>query len=461
MEACVVSPVLTALLTLVGPADPRVVMVILLGALLAIHYVARLVMQISTHYLLRSSLLVLGMLASALVVLHRLLHTNVGFWNSIWLRDVFQALQRDDVSLDIVFFLVVAFLWWRGFVLARRRLESGTIVTSFRVGVEFLAITTVIGGLVLPAPPYQFVFAYFFVSLLGIALARAEEVSTQYGGGYSPFNAGWLALVVVAALGVLLISAGVASVLTGENVSRFIDPMMSAQRFLFNILVYLLLIGFSWLGRLVYQVLERYFDRLEFLNLERMMSPFRPGEGPGPEEAAILTVEQAAVAKGIGVAVGLIAVLLVLALWLRRTRWWERQTRGDERESVWGEVNLRHSIRDLWADGRRRLNEVATALTSSVLGQFLVARTIRRIYAHLMALAAELGHPRADCETPYEYQPTLAEVFPEHGDAVARITRAYVAVHYGEVVERPEELEAIRAAWKQLRETAEAALKAE
>jgi len=57
--------------------------------------------------------------------------------------------------------------------------------------------------------------------------------------------------------------------------------------------------------------------------------------------------------------------------------------------------------------------------------------TIRRIYAHVSALAAEQGYPRASHETPYEYLPALEQAFPESHEEVAHITGAYVAVHYG------------------------------
>nr|HID12489.1 DUF4129 domain-containing protein [Anaerolineae bacterium] len=82
--------------------------------------------------------------------------------------------------------------------------------------------------------------------------------------------------------------------------------------------------------------------------------------------------------------------------------------------------------------------------------------TIRRIYAHLGALAAERGYPRAPYETPYEYLPTLKQAFPGNREEVARITEAYVAVHYGELSERPEDLATIQAAWERLCETAAA-----
>jgi hypothetical protein len=459
MEACVVAPILTALLTLVGPADPLIVMGVFLGAVLATHYVARGVVQLPLHDVFRSGLLVVGMLVSALVVVHRLLHATMSFWDLNWLCSALGSLEQDGLSLDLVFFLVVAFLWWRGFVLARRRLESGTVVTRFRSGVILLAITTVIGGFVLPAPPYQFVFVYFFVSLMGIALARAEEVGTQYGGGQAPFSAGWLVMVLVATLGVLLLSAGVATVLTGENVSRFVEPMMTIQRFLFNLLVYAFLIAFSWLGRLVIELMEKVFTGLDTQGIEGLLNPLDLDGGPGPGEAGILTPGQMAIARGAGVFCGLLILLLVLAWWLRRFRVQPARRRGDERESVWEEVDLRRSLRDLWDEGRRRLGEAAAVLGHSLLGQFFVALTIRRIYAHLSALAAELGHPRAVQQTPYEYQPVLEEAFAEYPEAIARITRSYVAVHYGEIPEQPEELAVIRAAWKQLREAAEAAAK--
>ncbi|MGD2143937.1 MAG: DUF4129 domain-containing protein, partial [Anaerolineae bacterium] len=76
--------------------------------------------------------------------------------------------------------------------------------------------------------------------------------------------------------------------------------------------------------------------------------------------------------------------------------------------------------------------------------------TIRRIYAHMAQLAARRGYPRAIDETPYDYLPTLREAFPENQDEVEQITESYVAVHYGELPERREDLYAVRSAWRQI-----------
>jgi hypothetical protein len=83
-----------------------------------------------------------------------------------------------------------------------------------------------------------------------------------------------------------------------------------------------------------------------------------------------------------------------------------------------------------------------------------VAHTIRRIYAELGLLARGQGRPRLPHQTPYEYLPALRETFPTCSDDVVLITEAYVAVHYGELPERPAALAEVREAWQRVREAA-------
>jgi hypothetical protein len=45
----------------------------------------------------------------------------------------------------------------------------------------------------------------------------------------------------------------------------------------------------------------------------------------------------------------------------------------------------------------------------------------------------------------------LERAFPENHAELSRVTEAYVAVHYGEVPERPEDLAAVRVAWEGIR----------
>lgn len=450
MEACIVTPFLAALLMLIAPVQPSLVMGVFLCAVLTVHYIARLSVRLPP--MLRSGLLGLGMLLSGVVVVHQLLYTRVGFWNPAWLSGVFRGLRGDQLSLDIIVFVLVLFLWWRGLVLAQRRLESDMLVARFRSGLMMLAITTVVSGAILPMPPDQFVFGYFFVGLLGIALARAEEVGRQYGGSQSPFGLGWMAILVSVSLVILLLAAGVAILLTGENVSRFIDPIWEVQRVILTFLTYILLFVLSWVGNAVLEFLEGMFGDLDLRGLERVLTP--PAGLGLPEQAgqSPFTPEQLALAKAVGVIGVLVFVVLVIAL--RRLRVRAGRRHDEDRESVWREGDLRSAWRDLLQGGRRRLGEMADVLSHSRLGRAFAVLTIRRIYAHTSALAEALGYPRAPHETPYEYQATMEQAFPEHCEEVARITQAYVVAHYGEAPDRPEDLEAIRVAWERIREMA-------
>jgi hypothetical protein len=453
MDACVITPLLAAFLSWMIPIRPLAVMLIFLGAVLAVHYLVRLTLRLSLHPLFRSGLLGLAMLASGLLIVHRLLHARVRFWSSVWLLSMFRALQQENLSTDVLLFLLVLFVWWRGLALAQRRVGSATAVSRFRWGVVMLAITTVIGGFILPSPPYPFVFVFFFVSLLGIALARAEEVGQQYEGGQSPFGVGWLATLVVAGLLVLFLAAGVATVLTGENVGFVINPLLEAQRTLLTLLTYALLYVMAWAGNLATDLLQDIFGEIDISKLERLLVPPATLEVQAQFDQPLpFTPEQLAFARAVGVSVGVLVLLVLVVLSLRQLRLRRGQRHDEERESVWAGLHLRRGWRDLLRDGRQRMDEMVSTLPRASLSRLFVVQTIRRIYAHMSALAAERGYRRVPHQTPYEYLPTLELAFPDCSEEVVRITGAYVAVHYGEMPERPEELAMVQLAWKRIRE---------
>jgi len=453
MDVCIVAPLLAALLSLIIPVRPLPVTAVFLGAVLGVHYVARLALRLPLVRGLRPVLVGLGMLVSGLVVVHQLRYAHTRLLDPSWLVSIFRDLRQanlshENASQDVIIFLLVLFLWWRGLVLAQRPLDGASVAFRFRLGLVMLAVTTLLGGLVLPWPSYYYVFLFFFAGLLGIALARAEEVAQQYGGSHSPFSLSWLATLVGVSVLVLLLAAGVAALMTGENVSRFVGPVWAGLR--------LVLLGVVYLAGLVVEVLVTV---LRFLvgeiNLERFrrdLSQLLPSEPlPQPEPSARFTAEQLAFTRAVGTIAGVLFLVLVVALSLRRLRARAERRRDEERESVWEGTHLRLGLRDLLGHGRRRLDEAAAALGRSRLGRFFAALTIRRIYAHVNALAAERGYPRVAYQTPYEYLPTLERAFPDNREDVVRITEAYVAVHYGEVPERPEDVATIAAAWESIR----------
>ncbi len=185
-----------------------------------------------------------------------------------------------------------------------------------------------------------------------------------------------------------------------------------------------------------------------------------PSEAPdelkmGGQEP-LFTPEQLALVRTVGIIGGVLLVLLLVALSLRRLRARNGRAADQERESVWEGRSFRRDLGDLLQRGRCRLSRAAEAVGRSRLGRRFARLTIRRIYAHLGALAAERGYERASHETPYDYLPALVQAFPESHQDVVRITESYVAVHYAELPELPEELRMVRAAWERIQETAAA-----
>jgi hypothetical protein len=110
------------------------------------------------------------------------------------------------------------------------------------------------------------------------------------------------------------------------------------------------------------------------------------------------------------------------------------------------------NLRAMFQDGLGRLTELADLMGRfGPSSRFLTALSIRRIYANLLRLAAELGYPRSRAQTPYEYLLVLYEALPDSESEVELITEAYVKAHYGQVPDTREELLRIRESWERVR----------
>ena len=448
IDVCVITPLVAALLSRIVPVRPLPVTAIFLCTVLAVHYLARLALHLSPRPTLRAALLGLGILVSGLLTVHQVLYAETRLWDPDWLVGIVASVRRQVASPEVLVFLLVLFLWWRGLVLAQRRLDSEHVAFRFRLGLLLIAMTTALGESMLSWPYHRFVFVFFFASLLGVALARAEEVGEQYGGSRSPFGLGWLATLVVAGLGVLLLAGGLAALLTPDNLSLVLVPALYVVRFILFGLVY----AMAWIAQILIAPLMAVFKQGELARIldeaARRMVPPEPPEMEEEAQAFFLAPEQLVMLRTVGVILAVLLLLLLVISSLRRLRLRGGRQRDEERESVWEGAHLRRGLGDLLRRGRRRLDEAAAALSHTLLGRLFAALTIRRIYAHLGALAAERGYPRSSSQTPYEYLPTLERAFPERREEVARITEAYVAVHYGEMPERPEELASVQVAWE-------------
>jgi len=454
MDVCVITPIYVASLAPLIEIRLWSVLATLLAAIIAIHYLARLSLSISINVRLRSLLIACGVVLSGLLTTHRVLYARIGLWEASWLGSVYRSLRQTVFAPDSVVFLLVAFLWWRGLALAQRRLDSRSVAFRFRLGVVLLAVTTGIAGSKIALPYHHLVFLFFFTSLLGIALARAEEVGQQYGGRQTPFDLGWLTTIVITSTIVLALAAGLTSVLTGRSLGRALSPVLHVVRVLLFVLVY----AFAWAAQFLIEpliaLLQRYEIGRALADVFDELTPLRYiTEQNGPNEP-IFTPEQLEILR-LGVAVlgaGIVLLLIAISLYRLQAKW--SGPTDEERESVWEGVQLQRSLSKLFERGRQRLNNARDALAHSGLGHRFTALTIRRIYAHTASLAADRGFPRAIDETPYDYLPALERAFPENREDIVQITESYVAVHYGELPERQRDLAVVRSAWRRIRQQA-------
>jgi hypothetical protein len=147
----------------------------------------------------------------------------------------------------------------------------------------------------------------------------------------------------------------------------------------------------------------------------------------------------------------LMAQILVLGLLGLVVVWIVRRVsrRGRRRRRRPGVVE-REALDDVRDDEEGGWERVLSGLRRSRLFSRTSTRSVRHIYASMVAYAGELGYPADLVQTPYELLPLLREAFPNAREAVEEITEAYVRVHYAEEPETQQELERVRALWKHL-----------
>ncbi len=82
------------------------------------------------------------------------------------------------------------------------------------------------------------------------------------------------------------------------------------------------------------------------------------------------------------------------------------------------------------------------------------SRRARIAYYYLSTLdeAKEVGLPRRQAQTPYEYSPTVEMALPEAQEEMARLTRAFVEARYSSHPISDEDVGSLQRTWEQLRQ---------
>ncbi len=455
MEAAWIGPLAVAL---VPPlvAVPLSAVVLVLWAVVALYaLLARRLLLTSRSSQTVYTLLVLVPLVSYMVAARLILYPHAPWLSWRWLSAVlFRPLYILSPGRELGLLITVALLWWRA--LRVTQLPERVAVLAFRFRAEVLAL--VVGLTLLATMNHRagvfVVWAFFFASLVAMALVRAEEVGDLEGARGEQFERLWVALVLGSALVIVGLSALLAGVITFENVARvygWVRPVLS----LIGLVLFYVLVLLGWAIGTVVLWLARFF--IAHVNIRIDPSTLEIPEALQEPPPAPLRVDHpwlawlAQRAEQVAGAAVIVLLFTLIALGVRREVRRRRLIR-EEGMAVgeMGEVaaDMRRGVRQLWARFRETMHLLRLY---GPRREFLAALSVYNIYINLLRFSERWGLPRKEAETPYEHLERLEAAFPAVATEARLITDAFVAACYGDVSVDPEALVQLRAAWERLR----------
>jgi hypothetical protein len=392
----------------------------------------------------------LGLMAltSLLILLPAFAATGLPVWRA-W-RVVFDFAEGFPPTLAFVVGNLI--LWQRATGATSRSIGFFEVGISFRVRFLLLIVTATLISHLLGQDFVPLLWLYFGLGLTAVSLARIHEKAADAQSAGTPLPPRRL-VQLLAAIAVTVAAAVLLSgVYTPAGIRRFLAWLGPLWR-----VVEFVLLGFLWLlGWLLNPFLEWLMPRLARIlsNLGIDASTFAlPQLTPDDRQDTFYLppwVKTTLRDIGIGLAI-LAAVLLVvffLILYLEKA---QRPTARDEDE-LEGDENLTFGG-GILRRGLAALRKAARLVQRYGIGRGLLAAiSVQNIYANLCRLARRRGYGRQPAQPPDTYLPIMAQAFPDQEERLARITAAYMRVHYGERPVTFAELAGLRADYRVIRE---------
>jgi hypothetical protein len=378
----------------------------------------------------RLGALAVGFAFLALLVIASGFYNAHGLAGLNWLNRVpGQDLNRQTFLNQMTSLTLVGVCWWLGITLGNMHLTPTHLLRYFYIGIA----AAVLSGIFFPGDAGQPVlgplFVYLFAGLVTLGLGRVEGAARRSQDRGSPFTAYWLAQLGVTA-GIVVAAVGVAQLL---GLGRGFGLILVVVAPVIAALVY----PVAYIGA---KLIALALSAAEFAQPS-------PDTGPAGGSAAAAPTLNPTSAENI--CVGLFILLFfagIVGALVWGTRRWRELVQAQEQEEAGATPAWREQIASAVGERLERLSFDMPGLRG--MRRRLAARSIRRIYAALTALGAERGYPRPAARTPYEHLRALQQAFPGCDEPVKRITEAYVAIHYGELPESREALQAVRADWE-------------
>jgi hypothetical protein len=349
------------------------------------------------------------------------------------------------ISLNpFVVITVVVELWvvWRGVSLAKDVIQPSLAWRRFVLGLFMILGNMLIINRLGPGLVDWGVFTvYLIAGLAAIIMARVSYAGVIHGLKQNPFDRYWIAVTFGFVGGVVLLSTILAALLTGQF-SALLAGFGSAIKLLVQVVVFIILLPGVVLGFIFLYVIqplgpimEKLFDFKVFQSQAPDLEMAIPEPGNSTQFLAGMWPE---ILRGIlfwGI------ILLLAALIVNYVRQKRKERKKDPIEA---------DSENMLREGEARvliLNALQDAF-EGIAGRFRPApkkpwlAEIRRIYARLLAVGAELETPRRESQTPREYLPDLKHTLINFEPELDTITQTYQEVRYGELPEEPVDIQA-------------------
>jgi hypothetical protein len=341
----------------------------------------------------------------------------------------------------IILFFVI-WMYWRGISMAKSGMHPGMVWRRFEVGVLFLMAYIIIASRIGYIVPSFFAFIVFFIAgLLSVVISRVAYVGYVKGVQKNPFDLAWLISVGSVIGGIVLLSAIVGGLISGQF-RPLLHSLIEIGRFFAAVIIFIIGIPGLLISIFVFPLipwLKNLVSSNFAISLPEFLIPASNSDGYIGNEVQYPSVNlQAAIFWA------LILILVVfLVSRLRQINKSGSSFESEDAESLLGDGDARRLILKNIHQGLQQF----TARLSQIRPHPVISR-VRMIYQQLMIRSAELNKPRSPQMTPLEYLPELGELYPQQMDGLMKITRSYHLVRYGELPDVSMNLAEVESAWK-------------
>ena len=361
-----------------------------------------------------------------------------------------EALVSGDVESRVAIVGTLVFLvtvWWRGASVAKEEITLDTVRSAFLWGLGVLFATALVDSMVKERLVNGFlVVGFFAVGLLGLSLARFSSES----GETHAMSREWVMPIVVSVAAVVLLGLFISAIGLGglDDVTRktltvvgnsgfwVLRPVLLLVGLLAGLIVHLgnWLIGLFGGGDLsglmgAQESLDEFQQRLR-----------EQSDGKEPATALITALKWFAFAV-----VASIAGLIVYRLF-RSRRFPGREVDVEEtRESLFTWSRANDDLSDMFAAWWKKMFPVKERADGGK-----EPTTPREYYHGFLGLAARVGRPRRDWETPNEHQRGIWGLLPP--DPVYRLVQRFQRSHYGRDESDETGLAGLREDWTEINE---------